>query len=198
MYATPGMFGSASAVGGTAAPAAGAAPAAAGAGIGLGAGLGLGLLGFGMAFSFFSQRRATQQQAAMYKYNRNLMKMYARAIRELRSYEERRFLAEAAKLPRKQKVLITAAGLEISGTPLAVMKETLKKIAEQAKMMRYGKEMEVGKIMGGAALSGFQADLARTQGRMAALGTLLTGAGEIGLMGYQQGWWGRAKTPSTV
>jgi len=143
--------------------------------------LALAAFGVGTALSAWSTYKEGQMAGQMYQHNRSLALRYARAVREIRSYEIAGFLAEAAKIPRKQKVITAAAGLEISGTPLKVMKETRLKLAEQAKIMEYEREMEISRIRGEAAISGMRGQLAEEAGRWGAWSTLLTGAGRLGL-----------------
>jgi len=155
--------------------------------LGLGLSLALGGLGIGTFMSARSQYQQGQMAGQMYQYNRSLSLRYAKTIREIRAYEEMGYWKKAAKVYPRQKVVTAAAGLEISGTPLKVMRETRQKLEEQAKIMSYEKEMEIASIKAGAAISGFRGQLAERAGRYGMWSTLLTGAGTLGLYRHQYG-----------
>jgi len=148
-------------------------------------GLGIGLMGGGIGLQAYIRYMQGQMGKQMYDWNRAVSLRYARAVREIRAYEKFGFWREAAKIFPKQKVITAAAGLEISGTPLKVMKATRMKLEEQAKIMEMETEMEISQIETGAAISGMRGRLEATSGTYGAFATLLTGGGQLALMGYK-------------
>ena len=153
----------------------------------LGLGLALAGLGVGIGIQAFTQYQQGQLANQMHQYNRAVSLRYARAVREIRAYEETAFWREAAKVFPRQKVITAAAGLEVSGTPLKVMKATRLKLVEQAKIMQFEKEMEISKIKSEAAISGFRGQIAASAGKLGMWSTILTGAGQLGIAKYRYG-----------
>jgi len=150
-------------------------------------GLALGVMGVGYGVQAFSQYQQGKMSQQMYNYNKAVSLRYAKVLREIRAYEETDYWGKAAKVLPKQKVITAAAGLEVPGTPLKVMQTTRQKIKEQARIMEMEKESEIERIKSGAAISGMQGKIAARAGTYGAVGTLLTGGGQLGLMNYMCG-----------
>ena len=149
--------------------------------------LGLAAFGIGTGLSAYGQYQQGQMASKMHNYNKAVSLRYARAVKEMRTYEIAKFLSETAGIPRTQKVITAAAGLEVSGTPLKVMKETTLKLAEQSKVMQTQRDIEVAQIKAGADISGMRAGISRYAGTTGAFSTILTGGGQLAFMGYQYG-----------
>jgi hypothetical protein len=150
--------------------------------------LAIGSMVGGTALSAYGSIQQGKIADEMYQFNRSVALMYGKAVREMRNWEITQFLTEAGKVYPAQKVAVAHSNLEESGTPLSVMKTTKRKLEEQAALMHTERDMEIFSIEAGAELSSMRGDLAKDASYWDAGSTILTGAGQLSLYGYQQGW----------
>jgi len=161
--------------------------------LGLLGGLAIGGLVGGTLMSAWSKYQEGKMAEQLYKYNRAISLRYAKAVAEARAYEKTRYLRAGKKLISAIRPTVAKAGLEMRGTPLKVSKEAMMRLKEEGDIMDYETAMEQWRIKAGADITAYQGKMAAYAGRMGAFSTLLTGAGQLGMVGYQMGW-GRPKS----
>ena len=161
------------------------------------------------------ERNAAAQQAIA-EYNAQLAERQAGEEREAARRAAKKFRREGERFAGTQRVQLARGGvLSTEGTPALLLEETIQELEQervdilkegfrrgeflesQAVGLRFGAATEAaGLRFAGAAARARGINIRRGAG-LASIGTLLTGAGQIGYMGYQLRTKKGAKPPKT-
>lgn len=154
-------------------------------------------------------RRAADVELALAGRESSELKKEAELIRKKTSYDVSTFRKEAAARIGTAISKVATAGVKLEGTPAYVISDIKGELEMDARMLRWGgmtqafkydvaadKRLWAGKVK--AQQLREQGDIAAWQGRLGmqaartqTMGTLLSGAGSLGLYGLQQGWFNR-------
>jgi len=141
-----------------------------------------------------AQAKAAAQNAAFYK---ELGEVNAQSAINTAAAEERRYRAESARRMAVAQTQLGASGAMMSGTPLALLGDANALAEENARLIRYGGQMDAQRARLGASVESNQQSFASSMykrqagasllgGFGSAVGTSLSGLGTIGAMQYQQ------------
>ena len=169
-----------------AAAAGGGGGAAATGGMSLGAKAGIGALVGGTVIQAAAQARAGKEEEELRKANAAIIA--AEAEREARAEGEKAGLkrSEKARLAAIQNVQFAKSGIKGgTGTALLQRQESLRRIELQAEVLQEGGLFARDVGMSRSALEIAKGKSARRSGRLQAIGSLATGFGTAGLLGYK-------------
>ena len=152
-------------------------------------------LGMGMKGQYEAGKAAERQakdEATMGEYAAKLSEREATEERESAAYEETKHRKAGERLKARQRVSLGKAGVLPTGSALDIMTETATELEMDALMIRRGGQVGAQSLTASAALSrmGGRAALlrgraARSAGKVGAIGSGLSGAAELGYMGYK-------------
>lgn len=127
--------------------------------------------------SAMNQGAAMQKQA---EYNAQVAERQALAARQAASLEEERHRDKTRKLLSSQRAAIAASGLDLEGSPLAVMEETAAEAELDALLIRHSGNMSELQAKSQAAADRLAGRTARIQGYYGAGASLLNGVSALG------------------
>ena len=148
----------------------------------------IGLFSAGIGMQTGGAYQAGEAQAAWLNYDANLGTRKADITEKQRSYEVASFRRQGEKFKAEQRATVGASDVRLEGSALETLAETASQIERDALMIRYRGKAEEQKYRMEAKQLKTQAKYARKAGTLKAISTLLSGAGTLGLYGYQQGW----------
>jgi len=134
-----------------------------------------------------SQGQAT---ANMARYNAQVAENEAVAARQQAAYEEERQRERAARLKSSTRAAIAKSGLDLEGSPLAVMEDTAVGAELDALAIRYSGSVAEARARSQAAMDRMQGQAAKTASYFSAGASLLNGASALGRI------YGAAATPT--
>lgn len=157
------------------------------------------------AYSQYQQGKAAEDQAkaeaAWHAYNAKVAQREAEAEREAAEFESIQHKKQADKLLARQRVLRGASGVTVEGSPLLVMEDTAAELALEAANLRMTGQRRISQFKSQSILDISKAGAAKARGagfaqagKIGAGATILGGAADIGMMGYDMGLWGKKKT----
>jgi len=152
----------------------------------------IGLYSAGIGMQAGGAYQAGEAQAAWLKYDAALAAREAEITKKKTSYEVASFRRQGEKFKAEQRATVGASGVRLEGSPLESLAETASQIERDALMIRYSGKTEEQKYRMESKYLKTQAKYARKAGTLKAISTLLSGAGTLGLYGYQQGWFSKA------
>lgn len=117
---------------------------------------------------------------AMADYNAQVSENDAAAARAAANYEEGRLRERSARLLSAQRAAIAASGIDLEGSPLAVMEETALEAEMDALAIRQQGSVAAARSMSQAALSRMEGKAAKTASYFQAGASLLNGASAYG------------------
>lgn len=142
----------------------------------------------GTGMSAYQQYQVGREQRALHKQRAAVSLEEAEAVTKATRHEAREKTKEGRRFKARQKALFAKSGVKITGTPLLVMKETEKEFRRDAAFIMEGGITEARRLRTGAGMERQMGRSAYRAGQWGAGSTLLTGAGTIGMYGYEQGW----------
>jgi hypothetical protein len=107
-------------------------------------------------------------------YNAKVQEQNARYAQDKAAYNEKMHRDNVRKLLSTQRALYGASGVDMTGTPLLVMQDTVGKGELDALAIRHGGDIEAANQRAAATLSRMQGSTARTSGFLKAGTSLLT------------------------
>jgi len=135
----------------------------------------------GTAVKGIGEIRAARDQSATERYNANVAKMEAEAIRRTGAYEEAKLKREKAKTTGKQRAGYAKAGVRFEGgSPLEVMADTAAQYEMDIAATKYNTQIGASRAEYESKYRKQMAKRHMTAGYYRAGGTLLTGMGKIG------------------
>jgi hypothetical protein len=120
------------------------------------------------------------QAKAMADYNAKVAENDARAAELQAGYEEERFRDRAGKLRSAQRAAVAKSGIDLEGSPLAVMEETALEAEMDALSIRQQGSVEAARARSRAALDRMEGKAAKTASYFRAASSLLNGASAYG------------------
>ncbi len=140
-------------------------------------------------------RQAGRDQEAIANRNALLAERQGEAERQAAAEEAVRQEKEGRALKGRQRAIIAKSGVEARGTPLAVLVETAENLeADRLNILREG-AISAAQRQGQAGVLRAQGAAAKSRGKatsrasnLAAVGTLLSTAGAVGLSGQESGF----------
>lgn len=147
----------------------------------------IGLYSAGIGMQAGGAYQAGEAQAAWLNYDAALAAREAGITKKKTSYEVAQFRRQGEKFKAEQRATVGASGVRLEGSPLEVLAETASEIERDALMMRYAGRVQEQKYQMESKQFKTQAKYARKAGTLKAVSTLLSGAGTLGLYGYQKG-----------
>lgn len=128
------------------------------------------LAGAGAIYGGYKQKQALE-------YNAKLAEQSAEQAKVKAAYDEAAHRENVAKFISSQRAEYGKSGVEMSGSPLLVIKDTIAKSELDALAIRYGGEIEARQLRSKGAGLRAEGQTARTAGYLGAGSSLLTGAG---------------------
>jgi hypothetical protein len=156
----------------------------------------IGLFSAGIGMQTAGAYQAGRAQEAWLKYDA------AKAVREAgitekkRSYEVASFRRQGERFKAGQRAAVGASGVKLEGSTLETLAETASEIERDALMLRHTGKVEEQRYLMQAKELKAQGKYARKAGTLKAISTLVSGAGTLGLYGYQKGWFNKKPTLS--
>jgi hypothetical protein len=129
----------------------------------------------GTAFQIMGQRHQAAAQEAVADYNSQLAKQQVGHESEVVAENARRKARESAQIVGLQREAIAASGMAPSGSPLAVLGETVMTLERDIMDMGYEAAMRARQLHAQAAMGQWEARQAAGASGIAQVGTLLTG-----------------------
>lgn len=147
----------------------------------------------GTVMSAYQQYQAGKEQRALHQQRAGVALEEAEAVTKATRHEARAKTKEGKRFEARQKALFAKSGVKIAGTSLLVMKETASEFKRDAAFIMEGGLTEARRLRTGAGMERQMGRSAYRAGMWGAGSTLLTGAGTIGMYGYERGWLGKKK-----
>lgn len=130
--------------------------------------------GAGAIYGGYKQKQALD-------YNAKLANQAAEQAKVKAAYDEAAHRENVAKFISSQKADYGKSGVEMSGSPLLVINDTIAKSELDALAIRYGGEIESAQLRSKGAGLRAEGQTARTMGFLGGGSSLLTGAGNIAM-----------------
>ncbi len=138
----------------------------------------------GTGVSALGQIQKGKTEKAAGEYNARVSEANAAAIEKKTVYEEEQSRDKLKRLMGTQRALYAKAGVDItSGSPLLVLADTAAEGEKEAKMIRYGGDVEATQQKNQARLQRLYGSSAYSSGLIGAGSTFFSGMGQAGL-GY--------------
>lgn len=147
----------------------------------------------GTGMSVYGQYQQGKQQRELYEHRAKVAEKDAAAVKRAAKHEAREKGKEGKRFRARQKALFAKSGVKLAGTPLLVMKETADIFEQDAFFIQEGGMTEAQRLRSGAGMERLMGASAYSAGLWGAGSTALTGAGRMGMYGYERGWWGKKK-----
>lgn len=146
--------------------------------------IGLGVSAVGTGVSALGQYRQGQAAKAAGEYNARVSEANAAAIEQKTVYEEQQSRDRLKRLMGTQRALYAKAGVDISSkSPLLVLADTAAEGEKEARMIKYGGDVEATQQKNQARLQRLYGSSAYSSGLIGAGSTFFSGMGQAGL-GY--------------
>lgn len=126
-----------------------------------------------------------RHQSAMAEYNARVAENDAVAAKQAAGYEEDRFRDRAAKVRSAQRAAIAKSGIDLEGSPLAVMEETAVEAEMDALAIRQQGSVESARARSRAALDRMEGRAAKSASYWNAASSVLNGVTAAGVYGRQ-------------
>lgn len=160
------------------------------------------------AYSQYKQGKVAEQQAraeaAWHDYNAKMAKREEEAERQATIRETQQHARQSKELLARQRVLAGASGITMMGSPLLVAEDTAAQLVLERGWMREAGARRAARWRSRSILDITKAGVARgaaagyrRAGTLSAGTTLLSGAADVGLMGYKMGV-GKKKLPKAT
>ena len=133
----------------------------------------------GLGMQIYGQYKASKDKAAAMREQARLNRLKAVEILKRNEINKEALFKEAKALEGTQAVQLTAAGGGLGASAMALIEETSHFAAEEAKSMTRSAEWEANMVRMGAESTGKAAGQVETAGKISALGTGISGAGQI-------------------
>lgn len=113
------------------------------------------------------QQRDAEQQALLQERTQRIAPSQAAQERAAAAFEAGQLERQAQHAQARQRALVGASGVELSGSPLMAYLDNVRQHELEANVARYGGEMRARQVQDEAQLAGFQARQLRQSGRLA-------------------------------
>ena len=145
----------------------------------------------GTVASAGQQYQQGKEQRKLYKQRAGVALADAAAVAKATKFEAREKRKEGKRFKARQKALFAKSGVRIAETALLVMGETEAEFERDAAFITEGGLVKEQRLRSQAGFERKMGKSAFRAGRLGAGATLLTGAGRIGTVGIERGWWNR-------
>jgi len=148
----------------------------------------IGTMAAGTVIQAASQYQQGQAESAWHKYNAAISERNRQEALQAGAYEEKQFRKQGRAFKAQQLAKIGASGVSLEGTPSKLMEGITGELEKDALMIRRNAQVGAQGWGSQAALERIKGKTARKAGKQRAMGTLFSGAGTLGLYGYESGW----------
>lgn len=160
------------------------------------------------AYGQYQAGRAAEQQAkaeaAWNAYNAQVARREEEAEQQAAAFEAQQQARQAEQISARLRARRGKAGITMEGSPLLVAEDTAAQLALENAMIRMTGARKAARWRSQSILDISMASAAKARGAAArqtgmyrAGGTLLSGAGQVGFMGYEMGLWGQGSDKLT-
>ncbi len=145
----------------------------------------------GTGLSFIGQRQAARAAESTGFYNAALARQQAGQEQAVGAENARRKARENARMIAQQRAALAKSGLQMEGTPLAVLGETAMMLERDIMDMGFEAENRLRNLLAGADLSVWEGKQQRKAGMLGSVGTAIGGlAGTTEGYAKAKGLWG--------
>ena len=141
------------------------------------------MMAAGSVLKSVGTRQQAEAEAAIYEYNEQLARREAAHKRQLSLEEQAIRRRQMYAVLKEQRAKYAKGSVQMVGSPLEVQLRSAGNMAADIVAMAYGRTLESQRLISRARIEKFKAKATRKAGKLAAIGPLIAGAGQMATFG---------------